>query len=88
MVVKKLLKGIFFLNFMALLMGCDPTLLASLGLDSLFAEGATGGQPNNLTPLSLSVSSTPAVITNPEPTSMLLMGGGMAALAYFKRKKR
>ena len=89
--MKKLLKNILLLAVVPLLTGCGGGgALAALGLGSLFGLGggsisslASGG---SLALLNSSAGSIPT-LTNPEPTSMLLVGTGIAAMAYFKRKR-
>ena len=75
--------------FLPFLAGCQPVGLAS-GLESLF--GGAGGGPTDIGLLSLLDGGGSdggvglAAIHNPEPTSMLLIGGGMAAMAYLRKK--
>lgn len=60
-------------GFLGSLFGASGTLLASL------SGGGAGLSASTL-------GSSSATITNPEPATMLLMGSGMAAMAYFKSK--
>jgi len=67
--------------------------LAFLGLGSLFGLGGAGGSlflggsGGSLALLGSSSGSIP-VLHNPEPTSMLLLGSGLAAMAFYKSRKK
>jgi hypothetical protein len=74
--VKNLLSNINYLVIALsypLLVGCNGGGSAGIGGASGIAGGAGGG-------------SSFATIHNPEPTTMLLMGGGMMAIAMYKKK--
>jgi len=64
--------------------GCGGGGLAALGLGSLFASFGGGG--GDLTTLLASSGGSIPTLINPEPASMLLLGSGMATMAYFKNK--
>ena len=63
--------------------GCGGGGLAALGLGSLFASFGGGG--GDLT--TLLASSGGIIPHTPEPARMLLLGSGMATMAYFKSRK-
>lgn len=58
---------------------------ALLGVGSLFSGTGGGGEAG---PGLLPGGDQVASLTNPEPASMLLVGSGMAAMAYFNRKRK
>ncbi len=80
----KYFHAIVAVTLLPLLTGCGGGggggSLASIG--SLFAgvNGGSGTLPGGEEAI--------ATITNPEPASMLLLGGGMAAMAYFRNNKK
>ena len=83
---------IAFLPFLA---GCETGLTSLFGLVNVndllgFSGGGDlgflAGGGGSL--LSSGGSDAIALVHNPEPTSMLLFGGGMAAMAYLKRKNK
>jgi len=91
----KFLKPIKKLGWLALLpvlTGCGGGGgLALLGLGSLFSGGSSittflGGSEFTTLALLESGGGIPT-LHNPEPTTMLLFGTGMAAMAYLKRKR-
>ena len=52
------------------------------------SSGISGFSDPGVSAAALSLSSgSLGTITNPEPASMLLIGGGIAAMAYYRRKK-
>lgn len=99
--MKSLLKKVYIavsVTMLPIIYGCNPGSGSSgaSGVDSsslLF--GGTGnsllseGTTDATTQVALSAVSAAdvATITNPEPATMLLLGGGMAAMAYLKSKK-
>jgi len=71
-----------------MLTGCGSGGSGFLGLGSLFSGvgsilGGSGGGGSLLSGGSDGLAS----ISNPEPATMILMGSGMAAMAYYKNKK-
>jgi len=72
---------------MPILTGCQGASgFGAIGLGSLFAGfGGIGG--NGGSSALISSGGDLATISNPEPASMLLMGSGMAAMAFFKSRK-
>ena len=81
----------FWLVVLPLLAGCGGGGgFAALGLGSLFGGGSIssffGGSGGSLALLS-SGGSIPT-LTNPEPTSMLLLGSGLVAMAFYRGKKK
>ena len=93
----KFLKSIKKLGWLALLpvlTGCGGSGgLALLGLGSLFSGGSSistflgGSGGTTLALLSESSGGGIPTLHNPEPASMILFGTGMAAMAYFKRRR-
>ena len=69
------------LSILPFIYGCVP---GSGSLGSLFGSGGGGGNIASVA----GDSGTIATFHNPEPTSMLLMGGGMMAMAYYKNRKK
>ncbi|MCA9408111.1 MAG: PEP-CTERM sorting domain-containing protein [Candidatus Omnitrophica bacterium] len=70
-----------------LLTGCNGGGGGSTsGLGGLFAS--FGGGDGSGGPGVLGSAGDLASINNPEPASLLLMGSGMAALAYYKNRKK
>jgi len=79
----ELIKKYGFLALLPLLAGCAGGGSAAFGLGSLFGGGGGGGGiPDIISGEAI------ATIYQPEPASMLLMGSGLAAMAYFKNKKK
>jgi hypothetical protein len=77
-------RNLTLLALVPLLTGCGGGGAALLG--SLFSSVASGGGAGSgFSPFGF--TSTIASVHNPEPASLLLMGGGMTALAYFRKKK-
>jgi hypothetical protein len=89
--MKPVFKNIMLLAVVPLLSGCGGGGgLAALGLGSLFGLGGSNSFSSLLGGGSLALLNSPETIptlVNPEPTSMLLMGTGVAAMAYFKKKR-
>jgi len=69
-----------------LLTGCGGGGAAALGLGSLF--GFAGGGSPTIGIAGPGPGPGLAAIVNPEPASLLLMGGGMAAMAFYKSRKK
>ena len=56
-------------------------------ISSLLGSSGDGGSGNSGASALLSLDGgTTATIHNPEPATMLLMGGGLAAMAFYKRR--
>jgi len=71
-----------------LISGCGGGVAALGFLGSFFGAAGGGGSGGGLGIINVPGSDAISSITQPEPASMLLMGGGMAAMAYFKSKKK
>jgi len=69
-----------------LLSGCGGGGASLLGLGSLF--GFLGGGGGDFGKSFTDPDLLANIGTNPEPATMLLMGGGVATMAYFKAKKK
>lgn len=92
------LQSAALLALMPVLTGCGGGGGGGTGsLGSLFGGGSSGGSSAGLTTsggsgaaeLALAAGQAAegvSVIVNPEPATMMLMGGGMATLAYFKSR--
>ena len=85
------------LAFLPFLAGCETGLTSLFGLvnvnDLLGFSGSDfgflgGGGGGGGSLLSSGGGDTIALVHNPEPASMFLLGGGMAAMAYLKRKNK
>jgi hypothetical protein len=76
-------KSYAFLLFLPILSGCGSGGggLAALGLGSLFGGGVSGGLA-----LLGGGAGTIAHTHNPEPASMFLLGSGVAAMSFLKKK--
>jgi len=86
--VKRSWKNILMLAVLPLLVGCGGGGgLAALGLGSLFGLGGDSFSSFSGGSLALLSGGPIPVLHNPEPASMLLMGSGIAAMAYFKKKR-
>ncbi len=80
------------LLLLPIIYGCTPSGGSDSSMSSfLFGSGSTASTeaPTVAQTAVNSVSATDvAMITNPEPATMLLMGGGMVAMAYMKARKK
>ena len=78
--------ALFLLPFVC---GCQGGGLGLGALGNLFAfsSGGGGGIEGGIGLLA-SNSAHIATIVNPEPTSMLLMGGGLIAMKYLRKKAK
>ena len=86
--VMKLKNAILAVTLMPVISGCGVGGAAGLGsLGSLFAfsSGSGGGAGAGLL-ASAGGAGGVATIHQPEPTTMLLMGGGLIAMHYLKNK--
>jgi hypothetical protein len=88
--IKRLFNAFSMLAIVPLLAGCTGGGLAALGLGSLFGLGGGSGASlfggSQLAFLGETGGSIP-VLHNPEPATMVLMGTGIAAMAYFRSRK-
>jgi len=88
----KTFRNLLALAILPFLTGCGGGgALAALGLGSLFGGGGAissvfGGGGATLALLETSGGGIP-VLHNPEPASMILMGTGIAAMAYIRSRK-
>jgi len=69
-----------------LLTGCGGGGAATLGLGSLFGFAGGGGGGGGI--IGGGGGGPIAAIVQPEPASLLLMGSGMAAMAFYKSRKK
>lgn len=84
----KLAMGSLMLPFFC---GCGGGGVALLG--SLFGAGTTAGAVASTSALeggtlALASAAIPATIHNPEPATMLLLGGGVVVLGLLNRKRK
>ena len=83
------LKFLGFVAMLPILIGCGEGGGTASTFALLFGNSSTGfgfGSGGGVIPPAGALET--ATLVTPEPTSMLLVGGGMMAIAYFRSKKK
>ena len=86
---EKLMKSknsLLALSLMPFVCGCQAGAIGLNSLGNLFAFSGGGAESGAGLLASVGGGGGVATIVNPEPASMLLMGGGLIAMKYLKSK--
>jgi len=91
--LKKLSIKAMYLAVLPFITGCQGQILSlASAAGSLFADGGGGGGGGPIIPPPGGDGGGGGIVGNvghnPEPATMLLLGGGIIAMAYFKSKKK